>query len=112
MTGISKGGEYTVEQGDPLRRKTPVVVIADRVQEPADKRFAGALHRRVGCVCRLPRITPLLPIAAAEIRPPLVALVPLADRYLYLEAAGRPVMEPGRSNVVVCRLATTARLGS
>src|ERR1700722_2483659 len=106
VTWISKGGEYTVEQGQPLRRKTPVVVVADRVQEPIHKGFAGALHRRVGCVCRLPRIAPRFPIAAAEFRSPLVPLVPLADRYLHLEAAGGPVMQPGRSDVVVSRLAT------
>src|SRR6266446_1069205 len=106
VTGISKGGEYTVEQGHPLRRKTPVIVVPDRVQEPIDKGFAGALDRRVGCVCRLPRVAPLFPIAAAEFRPPLVPLVPLADRYLHLEAAGGPVMQPGRSDVVVCRVAT------
>src|SRR5579864_8417497 len=106
VTGISKGGEYTVEQGQPLRRKTLVVLVADRVQEPIDKGFAGALHCRVGCVCRLPRIAPLFPIVATEFRPPLVPLVPLADRYLDLEAAGGPVMQPGRSDVVVSRLAT------
>src|ERR1700730_15590618 len=37
VTGISKGGEYTVEQDQPLRRKTQVGLVADRVLEPSDK---------------------------------------------------------------------------